>query len=185
MASFIYTGIGSRKAPRDVLEKTYTLGYLLAKRGYKLRSGRAMGMDEAFEAGCTKYEKVIGILMKEIYLPWDGFRKTETTLSGGEYIQSDIEAETCGELLVSKKILRGYGVLKSSIKRLFSRNVYQVTGQDSAYSDFVIYWCLPDEDNRPTGGTRVAVELAKSLGIPTYNLCVKEQSEALYKRLGI
>ena len=60
----IYTGIGSRKTPIEIINKMIKLGQILGKHGYILRSGGANGADKAFEQGC---DNVLG--KKEIYLP--------------------------------------------------------------------------------------------------------------------
>ena len=50
--SKIYTGIGSRNTPKEVLELMKTIGKYLGCLGYELRSGGADGADSAFESGC-------------------------------------------------------------------------------------------------------------------------------------
>lgn len=52
----IYAGIGSRNAPDDMLDLANRLAQDLNNRGWMLRSGGAMGMDIAFEAGSTNSE---------------------------------------------------------------------------------------------------------------------------------
>ena len=62
--SMCYAGIGSRKAPPDVLRKMKKIAERLAARSYTLRSCAAEGSDTAFEQGCGSHE---------IFLPWPGF----------------------------------------------------------------------------------------------------------------
>ena len=45
--SKIYTGIGSRETPEEVLKDMKKLGYILAENGWSLRSGHAPGADQA------------------------------------------------------------------------------------------------------------------------------------------
>ena len=47
-----YTGVGSRKTPKDVLELMVKIAIKAAQNGYTLRSGGAEGADKAFEHGC-------------------------------------------------------------------------------------------------------------------------------------
>ncbi|NYZ25158.1 hypothetical protein HND93_36125, partial [Azospirillum sp. ROY-1-1-2] len=63
-----YAGIGSRETPPAVLEVMAAVGERLAQLGWVLRSGGAVGADQAFERGC---DRVGG--RKEIFLPWPGF----------------------------------------------------------------------------------------------------------------
>jgi hypothetical protein len=47
-----YSGIGSRSAPPDQLQRMRDLAAMLAREGYELRSGGADGADMACEEGC-------------------------------------------------------------------------------------------------------------------------------------
>lgn len=49
----IYTGIGSRNTPPDILDIMFRLAGKLASEGYVLRSGGAQGADDAFEQGAA------------------------------------------------------------------------------------------------------------------------------------
>ena len=60
----IYCGIGSRKAPKHVLDLMTKIGESFAKKGLLLRSGGAIGADTAFERGCNAVNG-----KKEIYYP--------------------------------------------------------------------------------------------------------------------
>lgn len=52
-----YAGIGSRDTPEDVLKLMTTVARGLDRKGYRLRSGGAIGADTAFESG-TKCKDV-------------------------------------------------------------------------------------------------------------------------------
>ncbi len=60
----IYTGIGSRQTPADVLALMTRIAQTLDAEGYILRSGGAVGADTAFAQGATR---------REIFLPWPNF----------------------------------------------------------------------------------------------------------------
>jgi len=65
-----YAGIGSRKAPQEVLDTLRSYGSQLCAKEYILRSGRCEGPDTFFEIGCNEYcEKndVDRYAMKEIF----------------------------------------------------------------------------------------------------------------------
>src|SRR4051794_35199053 len=56
----IYTGIGSRQTPAEVLALMTRIAQALDAEGYILRSGEAAGADTAFAQGATR---------REIFLP--------------------------------------------------------------------------------------------------------------------
>ena len=75
-----YSGIGARKAPKDILSLMYCIAKELSDRGYTLRSGGAVGSDTAFEEGsnnrCTIFSakdatKEAIALSKMFHPAWD------------------------------------------------------------------------------------------------------------------
>ena len=50
-----YTGIGSRAAPQSALTRAEALAYSLTAKGFRGRSGKAPGMDQAFMAGAARF----------------------------------------------------------------------------------------------------------------------------------
>lgn len=165
----IYAGIGSRKAPPEVLEKLRALAKRLAARGYTLRSGAADGADSAFEQGC---DEVKG--KKDIWIPWIGFN----SYSGQG--RTPVERHYERASLVHPAWPR----LANGPRALHARNIGQIAGHDLATPvDFVLCW-TPDgceseaERSRDTGGTGTAIAYASSLGIPVFNLA----KEGSYER---
>jgi predicted Rossmann fold nucleotide-binding protein DprA/Smf involved in DNA uptake len=63
----VYTGVGSRSTPAEVLELMGDLAARLAGSGWRVRSGRARGADQAFERGA---ERALGDV--EVYRPDGG-----------------------------------------------------------------------------------------------------------------
>lgn len=57
--SKIYTGIGSRETPPDILELMTKIARFMFKQGFTLRSGGADGADSAFEAGAENDKESI------------------------------------------------------------------------------------------------------------------------------
>ena len=162
-----YTGIGSRKTPKDILEFMTKQAKLLQYHGYTLRSGGANGADTAFETGINN---------KDIYLPWQHFNNNLST----EY------TELCKGAFDIAAVTHPYwSSLSGVVKKLMARNVYQVLGKDlNSPSEFVLCW-TPDgcesskEYNKHTGGTGLAISVACNYGIPVYNL----KNENAIKRL--
>lgn len=155
-----YAGIGSRQTPEDILDKMVDIGRTLASHGYILRSGGAEGADSAFEQGAIK-----GNGKREIYLPWKGFNNHTSDLW-----QIPYEA-----IQMAKKFHPAWEYLTDGAKKLHSRNVMQIFGQDINNKlqsvDFVICWTPFGGTN---GGTGMAIKIAKYHRIPVYNLYDKE-----------
>jgi hypothetical protein len=154
-----YTAIGSRKTPQNILGLMQKIASLLALEGYTLRSGGAPGADSAFELGCNQNGG-----KKEIFLPWKGFNKNQSTL-------------TCPSpeaYEIAQKIHPYWKGCKQTSKNLHARNIHQVLGENlKSPSQFVLFWA-DTSNGKPIGGTATAVNLARNKSIPTYNLKDKE-----------
>ncbi len=151
----IYTGIGSRKTPDDILVKMKEIGYFLANKGWTLRSGGADGADSAFEAGCDAAKG-----KKEIYLPWKSFNGSQSDL----YDIPNAAFEKAWE------IHPNWLVLKRGAKSLHARNIQQILGKDlDTPTDMIVCWT---GGGKLVGGTRTALVLGQSLTIPIINLAI-------------
>lgn len=158
MTSLVYTGIGSRRAPKSALDLAGRLAFCLTHHGLTLRTGGAEGMDTAFEEGCrarmadTKAIRRTGLL--EVFRPEDSQRwcheEVKRHLDPGVSLQD----------------------MSPFVAGLLARNMQQVLGHDGKVpSMFVLYWTpTPDGTSLRAGGTRYAVRCAKAHGIPTLNL---------------
>lgn len=159
---FIYTGIGSRITPEDVLNLMTSIGTELAKKDSVLRSGHADGADLAFEIGV---KKISGRC--EIYTPWRNFNYNE-------------ELDKYG--IINAKCLRNYREamslagtmhpvwdrLSQGARTLHARNMYQILGLTlNDPSDCVICWT---KDGKASGGTGQALRLASKYNVPIFNL---------------
>lgn len=159
-----YTGIGSRKAPQEILKVMKLLSIVLDKDGYILRSGGAFGSDTAFESGSNN---------KEIYLPWKNFNNNKSELYS-----------ICSK---AEKIAENYhpywNQLTPIVKKFHARNVYQVLGNTlDKPSEFVLCWTPDGAETKTsynTGGTGQAIRIAIDYGIPVNNL----QNENTYYKI--
>lgn len=152
-----YTGIGSRETPNDVLLKMTNIAKHFNKLGYTLRSGGAGGADSAFEDGAD---------LKEIYLPWQGFRGKRNDLS----IHPDAER-------IAKEFHPAWNKLTQAGRAFHTRNVHQILGQDlKTPTDLVVCWT---KDGKASGGTGQALRIALQYKIPIYNLFNYEDIVAL------
>jgi len=151
--SKIYSGVGSRNVPPEIIEKIKQIAEFLALRGFTLRSGGADGCDyHGFETGC---DLVKG--KKEIYLPWKGFNGSKSQL---------LFPPEASEIAAT--IHPAWHKLKQGAQKLHSRNVCQCLGYDlKTPSAFLIAYT---ENGEEKGGTRTALVLAQRHNIPVYNL---------------
>lgn len=176
-----YTGIGSRETPEDILDLMELIGYKLADKGWTLRSGGAVGADQAFEEGWRRWLSEQDVNMAEpfaeIYLPWNGFSDRYHGEGAGAFIVvKDIEQARD----IASVIHPAWKTLKPSVKNLHARNCYQILGSDlETPSRFVVCYAQPTPDGYVKGGTRTAVVLAKNHGIEVFNLYFPEVQKRL------
>lgn len=189
----IYTGIGSRKTPADVLELMKDIGEFMAVRGHTLRSGGADGADKAFEEGA---HRVPGAKV-EIYLPWNGFngywlnQANLSMLAVLEHTQ-DIE-QLCRDTLAMQFDSLGevemdpeeehWNRLSRAARKLHMRNMLQIEGNgrfSHEISQAVICWT---PKGQWTGGTASALKLAWRYNIKIQNLAILNTFTAWQNRI--
>ncbi len=156
----IIAGIGSRQTPKEVLEafEQFAREASTVHKGIGawFRSGHADGADYAFEKGAR--ERCI------VYLPWDSFNHDKPILGKASalnninedamriVIDHEPHATTCS----------------NGVKLLKCRNVFQILGRSMCdKSDLVICWTPKGE---VTGGTGLAIKIAKANDIPVINM---------------
>ncbi len=165
-SSIYYTGIGSRKTPEEIciLEQRIACFF---KTKLKMRSGGAEGSDSAFEEGIDNGNM-------EIYLPWKTFGNRDLTKKHFHVLR-EMKFKIIQKAMMLVKLIAPYwGKLSHAVMQLYTRNMFQILGMDLCTpSAFVIYYAPPDKETIK-GGTRIAVELAWQLGIPTCNLFYEE-----------
>lgn len=161
-----YAGIGSRKAPEDILNLMREFAFHAAAAEWILRSGGAEGADITFEQGCDD-----GDGQKEIFLPWKGFNGSNSSL----FPASD-DAYT-----LASGIHPTWRILKEPARKLVARNMHQILGADlNTPVRCVVCW-TPDgcesarTYSRKTGGTGTAIKLASLNHIPVFNLANKDR----------
>jgi len=152
----IYTGIGSRETPKDVLVAMLGFAAFMAQEGHTLRSGGAPGADMAFEYGCdTRYGH------KEIYLPWLSFndKEREKVNPKGVVVLNNDEAWN-----IAAKYHPRWGYLKRGARMLMARNSHQVLGADLKIpTDVIICWT---KGGKGGGGTGQALRISVDHEIP-------------------
>lgn len=177
-----YTGIGSRTLPENIKGIMEDAGYRLARMGFKLRSGKAPGSDEAFQIGMQLFAAEnfsTNEHLAEIYIPWRGFEGGPECGSRWDITLGQVDLEFPGHQEMRwdwvREVHPAPDKLSQGARKLHERNVHQLFGRDlgNAYlnqSKFVLYYSKEDKKGNPKGGTATAVNLAKKQGIRTLNL---------------
>ena len=162
--SRVYAGIGSRQTPQAVLETMERIGRAMARHGWTLRSGAAVGADTAFEAGAEQERGA-----REIWLPWPGFNDRA---ADGATTRVGVSSQANRDL--ARQSHPAWHVLRDAVQKLMVRSVHQVLGPEpgsSSPSDMVICW-TPDGEGE--GGTGMAIRLADRHGIPVVDLGTRD-----------
>ena len=162
----IYALIGSREAPRHVLMLMREIGKGLSDEGHFSYSGGAPGSDENW---LMKYDKTLCCNI----IPYMGFNNCYgnnnavwNELSNDAKIRSFVHA---------KSVTSYWNELSLTVQTLFARNCMQVLGLECLQPvDEVLYWAREKCDGSVSGGTRVAVDIARKFGIKTTNLANKD-----------
>lgn len=170
-----YTGVGARDTPDKYLTIMTDLAYHLDKQGWILRSGGAIGADEAFQKSVQDYSN--------IFLPHKSFRKGDGI--EGVYIDDrDLISEAMYIMSKHKGHPHWEHMINSPSQlnnvKLHTRNVFQVLGADlRSPSNFLVCWtrdgaCSYDETSYASGGTGTAIRLASVFNVPIFNLAKAE-----------
>lgn len=157
----IYTGIGSRETPSDVLDLMREIAKTMEFKRWVLRSGGAPGADSAFESGAnSRYS--------EIFLPWKRFNGNSSPL-----FRPTVEA-----FEMASAFHPAWAKCSRGARALHARNCHQVLGLDlKTPTNLVICWT---KDGLGGGGTGQALRIAKHHGILIHDLGLSE-IRRLYK----
>lgn len=153
-----YAGIGTRQLRGDEEQKILLIANKLSKK-FIVYSGNAEGADITFQKGSQG--KCV------IFLPWLDFNAMlyDPKQSLAYY---DVGSTFIGEKYA--KTHPKYRGLTQGAKKLMCRNTHQILGyQDYPRVSFVVY-CATEVGGVVDGGTAQAVKIARSLGIPTFNI---------------
>lgn len=146
-----YAGIGSRKAPMNILKQAETIGASYAKKGYLLVSGGAIGMDTAFYTGCVLF-----------YGSWIVYKAKDATEAAMD---------------LASKYHPAWHNCTPYVKKLMGRNAMIILGPNLDQPvDKVICWT---ENGSIIGGTGLGIRIANAYGIPVYNLYSTDYKELL------
>lgn len=145
-----YAGIGARKTPEEILMLMRRLATIFGKKGYKLRSGGALGADKAFEMGAKGQ-------------PCDVFTVRDVP-DDPNFWAYDM-AKSC--LLPQLK----WDTFKPYVQKLFARNMMIILGpKGDDPVDRVFCWTPTLDYENAFGGTPHSLRCAARSGIPIHNL---------------
>lgn len=185
-----YTGVGSRETPANILKLMESVGFALASQGWTLRSGGAIGADQAFEKGMFRfvgYDQPYGWVPAEIYLPWSGYEDHHRDTHGGlnilpSYIRLEDEQIAEG---MAMSVHPAWEACKQGARKMHTRNVFQVLGKTlDQPSKMLIAWTRLDRQGNPKGGTATAIKLAQDNGVQVFNLNKPEDYTRIEKWIG-
>jgi hypothetical protein len=184
-----YTGIGSRETPQDIQAVMTDAAAELATLGWGLRSGGAVGADQAFEEGWWGHRQQKGIDYTandyECYVPWWGYEGHEMSSHDGCNINPESWPNYFTATVMAALLHPNWEACKQGAKKMHARNCYQVLGKDLATpSKFVIGYAKTDKKGVPQGGTATAFKLAKTSGIEVFNLYIPEHLDRLKTFIG-
>lgn len=179
-----YAGIGSRTISKSVYKDMTAIATSLEEMGYWLRSGNAIGSDQAFASGVKTNA--------QIWLPWKDFEKEfsdkhpEHTykLVGDECCPGEPDPEAWDSVEKFHPNFKNMKKLENTLQaekyynfmRFMSRNYRQVIGWGELDSRFVICWT---HDGTDVGGTGQAIRIADYYDIPVYNLFKHSKDEIM------
>lgn len=185
-----YTGVGSRETPANILTLMEDVGFALASQGWTLRSGGAVGADQAFERGMFRFAGLDGPYEwtpAEIYLPWAGYENHHRYTHGGlNVLPSEIHfnTESIAEGM-AMAVHPAWEACKQGARKMHTRNVFQVLGKTlDQPSKMLVAWTKLDKQGNPKGGTATAIKLATENGVQCFNLNKAEDHERITKWIG-
>ncbi|QCQ57649.1 hypothetical protein DIREPILLOW8_59 [Vibrio phage Direpillow8] len=165
--------VGSRNIDELDRHRIMVIGELLAKLGVAGASGNALGSDKEWD----------NYIFVQHFLPWNGYN------DGFETDDAQmLSIDTCPEALLmeARRIAEEHHPAWDHLKRggraMHTRNVFQALGTSlspETMADLTIYTAGETPARVVKGGTRTAVEISRSYGIPTFNLRFTSDFEEL------
>lgn len=161
------TTVGARAVMPVWVDRALAISSVMCNLNCVFRSGAAVGMDTTWE----QTHKQLGMSHNlEIFLPSDGFNGRHDT-GGYNMVITPDELNQALTILTNHNIVKDVRAYPGYIKRLFARNVQQLLGKSfDTPSDLCLYAAPEDTQGVVSGGTRIAVYLARSLNIPCVNI---------------
>lgn len=149
-----YAGIGPRRTPGSVQAIMTQFAKMLSPTGWCLRSGYANGADRAFGRGAVH---------QHIFLPWEGFNGGYSNGIDKGFLEP---SERQFEIAIQHH--PAWESCSPEAKLLLVRNVPILLGETlDDPVEMVVTW-LPEDNYQ--GGTRHALRIASTWGIPVFDI---------------
>jgi hypothetical protein len=156
---------GSRDCPADVLEIVEKIAGFFAKKGWTLRTGGAIGCDEAGRIGFVNAGKENNI---ELYLPWQGYNNHYNGI-----------LHTPENWKLASEYVGHWDTLKLNHKIFHARNIAMFMGPDNkSPSDLAVCWTPEGEK---VGGSATGIAVCEKNNIKLFNLGDKKSLTKLRK----
>jgi hypothetical protein len=169
-----YAGIGSRETPPAALALIEAVAAGLARHGWVLRTGMSPGADQAFYRGARSEGGEV-----ELYLPWPGFEADARLADEGAEVR-ELSRPSARAYELAERHHPAWGPLDARTRHLLARDSHQVLGADLATAAaFVVCWTADgslDGTGAGAGGTGQALRIARSEGVPVFNLARPEHA---------
>jgi len=167
-----FAGIGPRDTPKHILGQMTEIGRIFAQAGWIGVSGYAEGADQAWMAAIPENQQ-------EIWLPWwtyNGAREHQDPHGRFNRVQVTLEIRQ----VAMEHYSGNWDDLKDGARLLFARNV-AIMARDTLDTavNLVAYWQDPKKIDSQYGGTNHAIRVAKTAGIPTFNIGNEDELDAM------
>ena len=167
----VYAGAGARRTPPAVLAAMRDMARVLVADGWYLRTSGAAGADTAFAQAAPPGQRTV-------LVPWRGYNGWQA------FACSVLPADQMGAMRrAAARHHPAWERCPPAVRDLHARNVAVLLGSGIAYpADAVVCWT---ELGRVSGGTGMAIRLARGHGIPVFNLAETEPAQAMRRLEGI
>lgn len=169
--------IGSRETPKELYPLMHAMGKYFSGLGIHTYSGGAPGPDEEFLRFYNKDQTTV-------IVAYNGFNNHYDTQKG-VVVWDDLSNQAKIKSIIKARSVTDYfEKVSPTVQKLFSRNAMQILGLECTDPvDAVFFYAPESKFGKVSGGTRVAVEIARNAGIPTYNLLNKNVYDRFAQKL--
>lgn len=172
VTDLIYAGVGSRRTPFPILMAMTKMALQMAQSGWYLRSGFADGADKAFGLGAAQHSDNTGQELFTMCLPWAGFNGAPVQDPSFQVIEA-----YDGIYRLARDHHPNWHDLSVRAKMLMIRNAAIVAGPNlDSHANLLICWT---PGAKAGGGTGHAIRIAKTLGVPVFDLASECEQRAV------
>lgn len=169
--------IGSRETPKSLYPLMNAMGEYFCSKGIHSYSGGAPGPDEEFLRNYDKSKTTV-------IIAYNGFNNHDDSQEGVIVWDNLSNQAKIKSIIKARSVTDYFEKVSPTIQKLFSRNAMQILGLECMDPvDGVFFYAPESRYGKISGGTRVAVEIARNAGIPTYNLFKQDVHDKFAQKL--